>query len=255
MDYGGLLTDSADFTRIALTGDLRRGAILIILYALMTLALSTLPLVLILDRVLRFAAIAVVVAVSLVAGLVLFGYFSRVYRRPRTPPDLEDPAGLALAGVRLVVVSVAYLLPVLAVVLIFGGLGVTGILASSQSQDIAALFSALATLGFGILLALIVWVVVGMISSLALVRCARRDGVGEAFNVAAILEHIGRIGWVNYIVALLVLWIVLGIAYVAVGIFSGLPVIGWVAGIVIGPAAMIFAARYLSLVYDSAPAP
>jgi len=254
MDYGGLLTDSAEFTRTALTGDLRRGAVLIVLYALMTLALPALPLVLPLDRVFRFAAIAIVVAVSLVAGLMLNGYAYRIYRRPRTPPDLEDPAGLALAGVRLVVVSVVYLLPVLAVILIFGGLGVTGILASGQSQDIAALVSALTTLGFGILLALIVWVVVGLFSSLALVRCARRDGVREAFNFAAILEHIGRIGWVNYIVALLVLWIVLGIAYVAVGIFSGLPVIGWVAGIVIGLAAMIFAARYLSLVYDSAPA-
>jgi hypothetical protein len=255
MDYGGLLTDSVEFTRSALTGDLRRGVVLIALYALMTLALPTLPLLLPLDSVLRFAAIAGVVAVSLVSGLALNGYAYRIYRRPRTPPDLEDPAGLALSGVRLVVVSVAYLLPVLAVALIFGGLGVTGILSSGQSQDIAALFSALATLGFGILLALIVWVVVGMVSSLALVRCARQDGIREAFNVAAILEHIGGIGWVNYIVALLVLWIVLGIAYVAVGVFSGLPVIGYIAGIVIGPAAMIFAARYLSLVYDSVPAP
>ena len=95
---------------------------------------------------------------------------------------------------------------------------------------------------------------VGLVASLAVVRCARRDGVREAFNIPAILEHIGRIGWVNHIVALLVLWIVLGIANVAIGIFSGLPMIGWVAGIVIGPAALIFAARYLSLVYDSAPA-
>ncbi|MEN6342378.1 MAG: DUF4013 domain-containing protein [Methanospirillum sp.] len=255
MDYGALLTDSVEFTRAALTGDLRRGAALVILYALTTVSITALPLVIPLDRVIRFAAIAVLVAISLVAALVLEGYAYRVYRRPRTPPDLDDPAGLALAGVRLIVVSIAYLLPVLAVLLIFGGLGIAGILASGQSQDMAGLFSALATLGLGILLALIVWVVIGMVSSLALVRCARRDGIREAFNFSAIIEHIGRIGWVNYIVALLVLWIVLGIAYVAVGIFSGLPVIGWVAGIVIGPAIMIFAARYLSLVYDSAPAP
>ncbi len=255
MDYGGLLTDSVEFTRAALTGDLRRGAALVILYALATSSLSLMPIVIPLDRAFRFAAIAVMVAVSLVAALVMNGYTYRVYRHPRSPPELDDPAELVLAGVRLLIVSIAYLLPVLAVLLIFGGLGVAGILASGQSQDAAALLSALATLGLGILLALIVWVVVGMISSLALVRCARRDGIREAFNFAAIVEHIGRIGWVNYIVALLVLWIVLGIAYAAVGIFSGLPVIGWVAGIVIGPAALIFGARYLSLVYDSAPAP
>lgn len=255
MDYGAFLTDSVDFTRAALANDLRRGAALILLYALMTLSLSALPFVLSLEPVPRFAAIAVLVAVSLAAALMLEGYAYRVYRRPRSPPGLEDPAALALSGVRILVVSVAYLLPVLAVLLIFGGIGVAGILASAQSQDMAALLSAIATLGFGVLLAVIVWVVVGLVSSLALVRCARRDGVREAFNFAAILEHIGRIGWVNYIVALLLLWIVLGIAYVAVGIFSGLPLIGWIAGIVIGPAALVFAARYLSLVYDSAPAP
>lgn len=255
MDYGGLLSDSLEFTRAALTADLRRGAALLILYALMTLSLSALPFVIPLDRVLRFGAIAILVAVSLVAALMLEGYAYRIYRLPRTPPDLDDPAGLVLAGVRLLVVTIVYLLPVIAVLLIFGWIGVTGILASGQTQDMGALLSALATLGLAALLALIVWVVIGLVSSLALVRCARRDGVREAFNIAAILEHIGRIGWVNYIVALLVLWIVLGVAYVAIGIFSGLPVIGWVAGIVIGPAALIFAARYLSLVYDSAPAP
>lgn len=255
MDFGTLLADSAEFTRAALTGDLRRGAALVILYALMTLSVSALPFVISLDDVLRFAAVAILVAVSLVAALVLEGYVYRVYRHPIRPPDLEGPVDLVLAGVRLLVVSIAYLVPILAVLLIFGGLGVAGILASGQSQDVAALFSALATLGLAVLLALIAWIVVGLVSSLALVRCAQHDDVREAFNVSAILEHIGRIGWVNYIVALVVVWVVLGIAYVAIGVFSGLPVIGWVAGIVIGLAALIFFARYLSLVYDSAPAP
>lgn len=255
MDFGILLTDSAEFTRAALTGDLRRGFALLVLYALATAAFPALSVLLPLDRLLRFAAIVVLVAVSLVAALMLNGYVYRVYRHPLRPPDLEDPVGLALSGVRLLVVSVVYLVPVFAVLLIFGGLGVAGILASGQLQDMAALFSALATLGLAVLLALIVWVVVGLISSLALVRCAQRDEVGEAFNVSAIIEHIGRIGWVNYIVALVVLWVVLGIAYVAIGVFSGLPVIGWIAGVVIGLAALIFFARYLSLVYDSAPAP
>lgn len=255
MDYGGLLTDSFAFTRAALTEEVGRGAVLVVLYVLATSPGLTLPFVFPLEMPLRFAAIAVLVAVSLAASLILLGYLSRVFRRPRSPPDLEDPAGLFLAGVRLVPVLVAYLLPVLLVILIFGGLGFTGIIAYVQSQDIAALFSALTTLGLGFLLALIVWVVVGLALSLALVRCARRDDLREAFHFQAILDHIGRIGWVNYIVAVLLLWIVLGIAFVVMGIFSGLPLVGWVVGVVIGLAAQVFAARYLSLVYDSAPAP
>lgn len=255
MDFGILLADSADFTRAALTEDLLRGASLVVLYALMTLSISALPFVIALEGVLRYAAVAMLVAVSLVAALVLEGYVYQVYRHPIRPPDLERPVELVLSGVRLLVVSIVYLVPVLAVLVIFGGIGVAGILASGQSQDMAALFSALATLGLAVLLALIAWVVVGLVSSLALVRCAQHDDLREAFNVWAIVEHIGRIGWVNYIVAMVVAWAVLGIAYVVIGIFSGLPVIGWIAGVVIGLAALIFFARYLSLVYDFAPAP
>lgn len=255
MDYGGLLTDSVEFTRNTLAGNVRRGIVLLVLYALATSSLPALPSVIPLSEIFRFAALVAIVVISLVSLLILNGYAYEVYRHPRGPPPIEDPIDLALHGVRLLVVSLVYLIPVLLVLFVFGGIGVMGILASGQTQDMAALLSSIATLGLGILLALIVWVVTGLVSSLGLVRCARRDGIREAFNFAAILEHIGRIGWVNYIVALLVLWIVLGCAYAAIGIFSGLPVVGWVAGIVIGSAAFIFSARYLSLVFDSAPAP
>ena len=254
MDYGGLLTDAAEFTRTTLSGDLRRGATLILLFALATLWLPALPTVLPLAAFLRFPALVGLVVLSLVAFLILYGYFYEIYRWPRGPPPIEDPIGLILHGVRLLLVSLIYLVPVLLALFVFGGLGVMGILGSAQTQDTAALLSSLTTLGLGILIALLVWVVAGLVSSLALVRCARRDDLREAFNFAAIVEQIGRIGWVNYIVALLLLWIVLGCAYAAIGIMSGLPLVGWAIGVVIGMASFIFAARYLSLVFDAAPA-
>ncbi len=255
MDYGELLTDSFDFTRNALSGEVRRGALLLVLYALATSSPQVLPWMLPLSELLRFAVLVVLVVVSLISLLVLSGYACAVYRGPRGPPPVEDLVGLALHGVRVLLVSVLFLVPVLAVLLFFGGIGVMGILASGQSQDMSALLSSLATLGLGMLLAVIVWVVVGLVSSIAIVRCARTGDLREAFNLEAIVLHIGRIGWVNYIVALLVLWIVLGCAYAAIGIFGGLPVVGWVMGVVIGTAVFIFAARYLSFVFDSAPAP
>lgn len=255
MDYGELLTDSFDFSRNVLSGEVRRGVLLLLLFALATSSLQVLPLLLPLAELLRFAVLVLLVVLSLVSLLILNGYACEVYRGPRGPPPVEDPVGLALHGVRLLLVSVIFLVPVLVVLLIFGGIGVMGILASGQSQDMTALLSSLATLGLGMLLAVIVWVVVGLVSSIAIVRCARTGDLREAFNLEAIVLHIGRIGWVNYIVALLVLWIVLGCTYAAIGIFGGLPIIGWAIGVVLGTAVFVFAARYLSLVYDSAPAP
>jgi hypothetical protein len=255
MDFGELLTDSVEFMRGALAEDLVRGLSLVALYALATSTFAALPAVIPLAEPFRFFALVAFVVISLVSLLILVGYIYRVFRRPGDPPSFVDPLGLLLAGVRLLVVALAYVVPVLLVLLVFGGIGVMGIIASGQSQDMAALFSSIATLGLGILLGLIVWVVVGLIAAIAIVRSARNDSVREAFAFGAIIEHIGRIGWVNYIVSQLVLWIVLGVAYVAMGILAGLPVVGWVAGIVIGPAALLFAARYISIVYNSKPAP
>src|SRR5690606_31099881 len=118
MDYGALLSDSLQFTRSVLTAEPRRGAALVGLFALVSLSISALPIVLPFEPVVRFAAIAVLIAVSLVAALVLEGYAYRIYGRPRGPPNLRDPGDLVLSGARLVVVSIAYLLPVLAVLLV-----------------------------------------------------------------------------------------------------------------------------------------
>ena len=85
-----------------------------------------------------------------------------------------------------------------------------------------------------------------------MVRFARTDSFGEAFNFSAILAHIGRIGWGSYLLALIVLMAVIFVISFVLGI---IPVIGWLISIVIGPAISIFAARYITLLYDSAPAP
>jgi hypothetical protein len=83
------------------------------------------------------------------------------------------------------------------------------------------------------------------------VRFARTGSMGEAFNFSAILAHIGKIGWLSYIFALIVLALV---AFVVAVILSVIPVIGQILLFILSPAISIFAARYVTLVYDSVPA-
>jgi len=108
------------------------------------------------------------------------------------------------------------------------------------------------TMLIGIPFLLIVTLVVALFAAMGAVRFARTDSFGEAFNVRAILTHIGRIGWGSYIIALVVLMAVFIVISFVLGI---IPVIGWVISFVIGPALSIFGARYMTLLYDSAPAP
>lgn len=79
--------------------------------------------------------------------------------------------------------------------------------------------------------------------------------MGQAFAFGAILEHIGKIGWGSYIIALIVLWIV-GIVFgFIVGILVVIPVLGWLITLFLYPVWIIFTARYMTLIYESAPAP
>lgn len=95
-------------------------------------------------------------------------------------------------------------------------------------------------------------IVLGILATFAVVRFARTGRMREAFRFRAILAHIKRIGWLNVFVALLVLTVVITVAQV---ILSLIPIIGWLLFFLLTPAFIIFASRYLALLYESAPAP
>ena len=73
--------------------------------------------------------------------------------------------------------------------------------------------------------------------------------MGEAFNFSAILATIGRIGWISYIFALIIMIIIIGIVE-AIG--SAIPFIGGLLLFLITPFIVLFEARYICQVYDSA---
>ncbi|NLX49775.1 MAG: DUF4013 domain-containing protein [Methanospirillum sp.] len=254
MDYGSLLENSGGFVLASMADAPRRGLALVLLFFLATSSFWALPFAIPIDGPVRFVSVVGIVAASFASWLVLSGYLHRILLHPRAPPTLEDFAGLALSGARLFAVAIAYLFPLLVVLAVFGGIGVAGILASGRSQDMIGLLSSITTLGLGVLLALIIWVVVGLAGSIGLVRSARAGGFRAGFDLPAILEHIGRIGWADYVVALVLFWGVLGCTVAGIGLLSGLPVVGGVAAVLVGPACLLFSARYLSLLFDSAPA-
>jgi hypothetical protein len=84
------------------------------------------------------------------------------------------------------------------------------------------------------------------------VRLGRTQRFGEAFNISAIVDTIRRIGWGNYIVALIVL-LLLSFVYMAIiGLFNRIPFIGWLIWLFLLVPWTIFFARYITLLYESA---
>ena len=108
---------------------------------------------------------------------------------------------------------------------------------------------AISTLGIGMIIVFIVAIIMGLIATIAIVRFAREEKFGEAFNFSEILGKIKSIGWINLFVMLLVLEIIVGVIYFILGM---IPVIGWLLTFILMPAFVVFSARYFCLIYDSA---
>jgi hypothetical protein len=104
---------------------------------------------------------------------------------------------------------------------------------------------------FVFIIFILVVIIIGLITATAWVRFARTNSMGEAFNFGAIFNHIGKIGWGTYIVALIVMGILIGIINL---ICELIPYIGFILLFIIMPVISIFQARYLCMLYDSAGA-
>ncbi|HZK29708.1 MAG TPA: hypothetical protein VFC43_00520, partial [Methanoregula sp.] len=74
--------------------------------------------------------------------------------------------------------------------------------------------------------------------------------IREGVRFFAILTTIRTMGWLSYILALIVFIVVAVIYAIIAGILSIIPFIGWVLVLIIAPFFSIFIARYFTLVYD-----
>ncbi len=218
MDFGTMLGDSYEYAKEALVGKWVKWLLLIII--------SIIPIV----------------------NFIMFGYLMEIFRGARAAPELDEYGRLFIDGLKLFVVGLIYSIPLIILyVLIFGA---TFMLMASGSNTVAA--AGIGTLMIGMLIIFVVGIVIALFEVIGAIRLARTDSIGEAFNFSAILAHIGRIGWGTYIISLIVVLIVIGVIY---AVLSIIPILGWLLILILMPAIQIFGARYVTLLYDSAPAP
>jgi len=222
MDYGNMVSDAFEYTREALVGRWMRWVLLTIV--------SIIPIV----------------------NFISLGYMMEIYRGTKPAPELEDWGTLFMDGLKFFIVSLIYMIPVIVIIAIFGGIGFLGMVAAGDgSGDAGMAAGAIASLMGGIFLALIVALLIGIIAAIGMIRFTRTGSIGEAFNFGAILETIGKIGWVDYIIALVILIIAVVVVEFVMGLLMIIPVLGLIIGFFISSALIIFEARYLTLIYDS----
>ena len=223
MEIGTMLGDAFEYTKAALLGKWLRWLILLI---------------------------------GTIVFPILLGYTVLVYRGERTPPDPQDWVQVFIDGIKLFVVQFVYAIPVIIISIALNlafFVPVSVVSGPEGSIDGTAGGAAMLIFAGLSILQLVLSIAISLISLIASVRFARTDSFGEAFNFQAILDHIGRIGWGSYIIALIALYVAL-FAFVFVMMVVGVLTlgIGFVLFIALSPALSVFVARYVALVYDSA---
>lgn len=99
---------------------------------------------------------------------------------------------------------------------------------------------------------LIIGIIYTIIITIAIGRLAETDSLKEAFNIKAIFNKIGEIGWGKYIVWLIILFIILMIIGAISGLLTAIPIIGMIIStFVITPYLYIFSSRALGLLYKN----
>lgn len=234
MEFGALLDDAFSFTKEGILCNINRWAALIL------------------------AVICL--------GIPMNGYAMRIYRGTDTAPDVDRWGTLFIDGIKLVIVGLVYSIPILVVwAFIYGSMILT---LGEGNLDAAGNFEPNLTL---LLLMYAVEILVGIIMPVASIRFARMGSFAEAFNFGAIFSTIGKIGWITYLLALIILTLVIGIpifilvfGFIIVtgaGIYltggGTIALLGLVAlfilvMLIFSPLIGVFQARYMTRVYESA---
>jgi hypothetical protein len=172
-------------------------------------------------------------------------------------PEPEGWIGMFIDGIKLLVISIVYTIPLMILTLLPLALYLTPV--SSTTTPAGTGSGGLLSPELAIVAALVIFVlfivaaiIIGILSTFAAVRFSRTGRMGEAFRIRTLLSHISKVGWLNCFIALLVM----GIVIAAVGfVLMLIPIIGPIVLVLLIPAFIIFASRYIALIYESAPAP
>jgi hypothetical protein len=201
-------------------------------------------------------------------GIPFNGYILRVYRGATPAPDVDDWGTLFVDGLKMFVIGLVYILPLMLVMLII--LGVMVLVAVVDTTGVLGIFTGL----LGALFNLLVYVmdfIVMVFLPVAYIRFARTGVFAEAFNFSALRETIEKIGWIRYIVAVVLIAVIIGVPLCivvfvlffvllgaaimfsnAITLLVGIIAVLLILALIVFPVIGVFQARYLTRVYEMA---
>jgi len=216
MDYGSMVSESFEYAKEAVAGKWNKWLMLVI--------------------------------ATILLGLPLMGYAMKVLRGEKPAPEVDDWGTLFIDGIKYLIVTLIYAIPLILVWIVVIGASA----ASIMSGNYNAMMAAFGAIMLGLVVMLILGVIIAIFEVIGAVRFARTGSIGEAFNFNAILATIGKLGWVPYIISLVVLIVVAIVYGIIVSIIQMIPILGMIIYICLIAPWTLFVARYVCQIYDSA---
>jgi hypothetical protein len=230
MDLGIILGDSFNYTKEAVVGKWKQWGLLVI--------------------------------ATILLCLPLLGYSLRVLRGEKPAPEVTDWGTLFVDGIKYVIVSLIWAIPAIIIFVVTIGAGVLALLSDpavmnsagnvSLSVNPATVMGIIGGMFVGLVIFLIVAIITWIFSTIGIIRFARTGSMGEAFNFGEILATIKKIGWVSYIIALVILIIVMVVFEIVSSLLGMIPFVGIIIELALIAPITLFESRYLCQVYDAA---
>jgi hypothetical protein len=198
-------------------------------------------------------------------GLPLNGYIMRIYRGAAPAPEVDRWGSLFVDGLKLIVVGIIYSIPVILLWGLIYGSMLLAVVSGAGNMDYSMMNGWAPNLVLLVLL-YVFEIIIGIIFPVAAIRFARTNSFSEAFNFHEIFATIGKIGWINYIIALILIALIIAVpvgiivfVFLIAGFLTKFIVGAFIAMIVVilflAPLFSVLQARYMTSVYDSADTP
>ncbi len=183
--------------------------------------------------------------IPIIGWILLMGFAVRVYRGGEA--KLGEWVKMLIDGILMWIIGIVYGIVPMIVLFIFGGAALMNPMAMMDPNAAAAAVTGVSIIG--LIITLIVSIIFGIMATMAIVRFAKEEKLGAAFQFGEIFKIVGKIGWIHYILSWIVLMIVLG---VIMGILLIIPIIGWILLLILAPLFLIWEARFFGQLYESA---
>lgn len=206
--------------------------------------------------------------VSIVIFPFILGYIIRIYQGERPAPELDQWGRLFVNGLKFLVVQVIYAIPVILLIIVAflpflsamfsAGLFTAGSaeMTDTQAEQFSAarpeILSSLGTMVLLLAVAVILAIFIGLFSFIGIVRFAWMGAVAEAFSFPAILGTIRTLGWINYLLALIVIGMIAAVYGFVMNLAMMISFFGFIIWFFLYPPLIIFTSRYSALVYEAA---